>query len=119
MIQQNPNRRDPPTDEANIQNRSSISAATSNEVTARYKLPCKMCASACATKNGWRVRKKNNSPFVTGSVSRYSKKPKSSSATVVAPKLQRHRISPNVNEGRRNAARNPSKVGEIRVMHSG
>src|SRR3954468_24394418 len=68
---------------------------------------------ACETRNGLRVRRKSNSVLVTRRVSRYSNKPKKKRTVAVTPTTQRQVISANVNEGRRNAARNPSAVGEI------
>src|ERR1700683_4885837 len=101
---------------AKIKRTERPSAATKPASTARFKLPRKMCAIALPTSSGCLVRRRAASPFVTGSVSRYSMSEKKISAQATAPAVQRHAIAANVSEGRRNAARKPSSVGETLGM---
>ena len=55
-----------PIEAATIHSATSMSAATSAAITARSRLPCKICASVFAIRNGCRVRKKSRSLSVTG-----------------------------------------------------
>src|SRR5579871_6987997 len=104
-----------PTEAATIHSRPIRSAASNRAITPRPRLPRKMCARARATRNGCRDRKKSSSLSLTGSVFRYWTRPNRKRAIAVPPTVQRQRISPNVSEGRRKAARNPSAVGEMAI----
>src|SRR5208283_1844643 len=100
-----------------IQSNVNIRTATSADITTRLRLLRRMCAIASDTRKGCRLRRKSSSPLVTGSMLRYSKRPKENNEAAVMPTDQRHAISASVSDGRRNAARNPSAVGEM-DMHA-
>ncbi len=107
-----------PTEAAMIHNRPIMSAASNKAITPRPRLPRRMCAKARATRNGCRDRKNSTSLSVTFRVFRYWTRLKTKRAVAVPPTVQRQRISPNVSDGRRNAARNPSAVGEMAIVRS-
>src|SRR5260370_15653675 len=73
-----------------------------------------MCARAGPTRKGCLVLRSVASARDTGSVSRNSISEKKSTAQATATTVQRQAISASVSEGRRKAARKPSRVGERR-----
>ena len=115
-----------PIEAAMIHSTESDSITSNAASTARFRLPRRMWVRARTTNAGCRVDRRAESAVVTGSVSRYSMKQKRNKAAAVAPSVQRHAISANVSDGRRNAARKPSIVGDgadiprfslIRIAH--
>src|SRR5260370_30142404 len=106
-------------DAAMTQNKASATATSKTANTARLRLPRKMWEMALPMSTGCRVPKRVLSPRLTGSVFRYSMSEKRNNVHATAPTVQRQAISANVNAGRRNAARKPSSVGEVRDIHIG
>src|SRR6516225_4165884 len=87
--------------------------ASATEVSiARQVLPLKMRAMACEISQGCLLRNNNESPGLTGKVSRYSIPKTRRRVAQAAPKLQRQAISARPTDGCANIALKPASVGE-------